>query len=231
MNITLGIAADVVLLIIILWKVVSGVRSGAVRMLGGLVSLGCGIVGGRLLSSIFAETVAERLLFPSIHDILNRAMDNLGVADLLENLSGILENANLPDFLKSDVLEQAAERLREAGSTAVTNAAEVIAQRLAGLILFLLGLVLVTLLVRVFFNGVLDPVISNLPILGGTNRLLGGLLGAAQGILLAGLLLFLVYRLLPSLSENADQILGEDSIEASFIVKQYFRALPGIFQR
>ena len=197
MNITLGIAADVVLLIIILWKVVSGVRSGAVRMLGGLVSLGCGIVGGRLLSSIFAETVAERLLFPSIHDILNRAMDNLGVADLLENLSGILENANLPDFLKSDVLEQAAERLREAGSTAVTNAAEVIAQRLAGLILFLLGLVLVTLLVRVFFNGVLDPVISNLPILGGTNRLLGGLLGAAQGILLAGLLLFLVYRLLP----------------------------------
>ena len=130
MNISMGTAADIVLLLIILWKVVSGVRSGAVRMLGGIVSLGCGIFGGSILRSMFAEAVAWRWLLPSIRGILDRAKDSLGLSDVLENLTGILENANLPGFLKTNVMEQAAERIRESGDTAVANAAEVIAQEM-----------------------------------------------------------------------------------------------------
>ncbi len=231
MTVTLGLAADVFLLLIILWKLISGIHNGAVRMLGGLFSLGCGIVAGRILRSAFSEVVADHWLLPAIRRVLVRAMDRLGVADLLENLANILEKAELPDFLKTNVLEQAAERLRAMGDTAVANAAEVIAQRLAGLILFLLGLVLVTTLVHLFFNAVADPLIQKIPVIGGANRLLGGLLGAAQGILLAGLILVLAYRLIPALSSEPDQMFGENSIQASFVMKQYFLALPGLFGR
>ena len=230
MNLNAGILADVVLLTIILWKLISGVRSGLVRMLGGLVSLGGGIWAGSLLRSLLAEPAAELWISPAIGRILERAKDNLGLSDLLENLQRILDNAELPAFLKLNIPEQV-RQMQENGASAVANAAELIAQRLAGWLLFLLGLILAALLLRLLFNGVIAPLIDHTPLVNETNRALGGVLGAALGILLAGLLLFLCYKLLPVLSEKTGRIFAPDSVEGSLLMKQYFRLLPGIFQR
>ena len=230
MDLNSGILVDVVLAAIILWKLISGIRNGAVRMIGGLVSLGCGIYGGSLLRNMFSEAVARRWLVPAVRKVLDTAMDRLGLTDILENLSSILDTSRLPGFLKLDVLDQVKERLTTGGDTALANAAEVIAQRLAGLILFLLGLVLITLLVRILFNGVVDPVISGLPLLNKANRFLGALLGAVLGILIAGLVLALCYRLLPALSQKAGSLFSEKSIQGSYIMKQYFRLLPRAFK-
>ena len=230
MNLTIGLLADVLLLAVIVWKLVSGVRSGLVRMLGGLISLGGGIYAGSLLRSLLADTVAENWLEPAILRVLERAKDNLGLSDLLENLQRILDNAQLPAFLKLNVAEQA-RALQENGATAVTNAAQLIAQRLAGWILFILGLIVAALLLRLLFNGVIAPLIDHIPLVNEANRALGGVLGAALGIVLAGLLLFLCYKLLPVLSETSGRIFAEDSVEGSILMKQYFRLLPGVFTR
>lgn len=230
MDLNAGILIDVVLLAIIVWKLVSGIRNGAVRMLGGLVSLGCGIYAGGLVRNMFAETVAQRWLVPGIRNVLDTAMNRLGLADIPGNLGSILDETKLPGFLKLDVLEQALARLKETSETAMGSAAELIAQRLAGWILFLLGLILVTLLVRILFNGVVDPVISNLPVLNEANKLLGAILGAALGILIAGLVFALAYRLLPVFSQRAGQIFSGESIRGSFLAKQYFRLFPGAFK-
>ena len=230
MNLTIGLLADVILLAVILWKLISGVRSGLVRMLGGLISLGGGIFAGSLLKSLLAETVAELWLDPAIGRVLERAKDNLGLSDLLENLERILDNAELPAFLKLNVAEQV-RQMQENGATAVANAAQLIAQRLAGWILFILGLIVAALLLRLLFSGVIAPLIDHIPLVNETNRALGGVLGAALGILLAGLLLFLCYKLLPVLSERSGRIFAEDSVEGSILMKQYFRLLPGVFRR
>ena len=230
MNLTIGLLADVILLAVILWKLISGVRSGLVRMLGGLISLGGGIFAGSLLKSLLAETVAELWLAPAIGRVLERAKDNLGLSDLLENLERILDNAELPAFLKLNVAEQV-RQMQENGATAVANAAQLIAQRLAGWILFILGLIVAALLLRLLFSGVIAPLIDHIPLVNETNRALGGVLGAALGILLAGLLLFLCYKLLPVLSERSGRIFAEDSVEGSILMKQYFRLLPGVFRR
>lgn len=230
MNLTIGLLADLVLLVIILWKLISGVRSGLVRMLGGLVSLGGGIWAGSILKNLLAEPAAELWISPAIGRILERAKDNLGLSDLLENLQRILDNAELPAFLKLNIPEQV-RQMQENGASAVANAAELIAQRLAGWLLFLLGLILAALLLRLLFNGVIAPLIDHTPLVNETNRALGGVLGALMGILLAGLLLFLCYKLLPVLSEKTGRIFAPDSVEGSLLMKQYFRLLPGIFRR
>ena len=74
------------------------------------------------------------------------------------------------------------------------------------------------------------PLIDHIPLVNETNRILGGILGAAVGVLLAGLVLFLCYKLLPVLSETSGRIFAEDSIQGSLLMKQYFRLLPGIFK-
>ena len=229
MNLTIGLLADAILLAIILWKLISGVRSGLVRMLCGLVSLGGGIAAGSLLRSMLADTVSANWLTPAIDRVLEKAKDNLGLPDLLENLERILENAQLPAFLKLNVADQV-RQMQVNGATAVTNAAEIIAQRLAGWILFFLGLVIAALLLRLLCNGVIAPLIDHIPLVNETNRILGGILGAAVGVLLAGLALFLCYKLLPVLSETSGRIFAEDSIQGSLLMKQYFRLLPGIFK-
>ena len=229
MSLNAGILADVVLLAIIVWKLVSGARSGLVRMLGGLISLIGGIWAGIILKNLLADTVAELWIAPAIGRILERAKDNLGLSDLLENLQRILDNAELPDFLKLNVPEQV-RQMQENGATAVANATQLIARRLAGWLLFLLGLILASLLLRLLFSGVIAPLIDHIPLVNETNRALGGILGTALGILLAGLLLFLCYKLLPVLSENSGRIFAEDSVEGSILMKQYFRLLPGIFK-
>lgn len=230
MNLSIGLAVDLLLLLIILWKLVSGVRSGAVRMLGGLVSLGCGIYGGILLRALLAKPLGEQVLAPAIRRALDKAMDNLGLSDILENLGSILNNAELPEFLKLDVIRETAVRMQENGATAVANATDLIAQRLAGWILFLLGLIIITILIRLLFSGVIAPLIDNIPLVNEANRILGGAIGAALGILMAGLLLCLCYRLLPTLSEKAGQIFAEDSIQGSILMKQYFRLFPAAFR-
>ena len=229
MNLTIGLLADAILLAIILWKLISGVRSGLVRMLCGLVSLGGGIAAGSLLRNMLADTVSANWLTPAIDRVLEKAKDNLGLPDLLENLERILENAQLPAFLKLNVADQV-RQMQVNGATAVTNAAEIIAQRLAGWILFFLGLVIAALLLRLLCNGVIAPLIDHIPLVNETNRILGGILGAAVGVLLAGLVLFLCYKLLPVLSETSGRIFAEDSIQGSLLMKQYFRLLPGIFK-
>ena len=229
MNLTIGLLADVILLAIIAWKLISGIRSGLVRMLCGLISLGGGIAAGSVLRSLLAETVAKAFFIPAIGRVLEKAKDNLGLSDLLENLERILENAQLPEFLKLNVAEQV-RQMQMNGATAVTNAAEIIAQRLAGWILFILGLVAAAILLRFLCNGVIAPLIDHIPLVNETNRILGGILGAVVGVLLAGLVLFLCYKLLPVLSETSGRIFAPDSVEGSLLMKQYFRLLPGIFK-
>jgi uncharacterized membrane protein required for colicin V production len=230
MDLNAGILVDVVLLAIIVWKLISGIRNGAVRMIGGLVSLGCGIYAGGLIRNLFAETVAQRWLVPAIRNVLDTAMNRLGLADIPTDLRSILDESKLPGFLKLDVLEQAAERIQEYGATAVTNATELIAQRIAGWLLFIIGLLVVTLLVRLLFRAVLEPLIDQLPLVGSVNHLLGGILGGVFGILIAGLLLCVCSWLLPGLWDKAGEIFSAETVRKSLLMKLYYQLLPGVFR-
>lgn len=222
------LAADVVLALIILWKLLQGRRDGVVKKLGSLAALAAAILGGRWARESLAPFVSQKWLEPKVGGWLTHARESLGLADLMENLGDILDSSNLPAFLRTNVLEQTRERLTAAADSAVATASELVAQKLAGWLVFLVAAVVAYALVRVVFDGLLDPLIRKLPLISGVNRALGAVLGAAQGVLLAGLLLWLAFHLLPVLSEPGGPLSAAEVAKA-YLTKLYFSLFPGLF--
>ena len=175
--------------------------------------------------------MAEQWLTPALDKWFNHIRESLGLEDLLENLAEILGGVNLPQFLKVNVVEQVTAQLGMASDrvdVAVGEASQVVAQRLAGWLLFLVAAILAYAIVKIIFDGVLDPLIRKLPIIGTANALLGAVLGAVLGAIMAILLLWLVYNLLPSLSEPGG-IFAPENVERSFLTKFCFRTFPNLF--
>ena len=226
-NLNWTLIIDIVILLILLWKVLQGRQQGVVKRLGGLASLVCAIIGGRIVRDSFADRVSN-LLLPKITDLLTHARESLGLSDLLENLTEILKNAQLPAFLKTNIAESVTTRAGEALDSAVSAAAELISQRLSEWLLFLLAAAIIYVVVKLIFDGVLDPVIRKLPIVKNVNRLLGAVLGLVSGILLAGLLLWLGYHLLPDLSADGGP-LSAAAVAKSWVIRLYFQLFPALF--
>lgn len=223
---------DLVILLILLWKLLQGRRQGIVRRLGSLAAFFCAIFGGRFVQDTYAERFSA-LLIPKITALLDRARETLGASDLLDNLNAdnlneILAQANLPDFLKNGIAESVTTRVGEALNSAIATASELIAQRLSEWLLFLIAAAVIYAVVKLIFNGILDPIIRKLPIVKSVNRALGAVLGLVCGVLLAGLLLWIAYHLVPELSAPGGA-LSPAAIEKSWLIRLYFRFFPELF--
>ena len=229
MNWTL--AVDVVLVLLVVWKLIQGRRDGMVRKLGGLAALVGALITGNFVSKNYAALVSEKWLAPALDKWFTHIRESLGLEDLLENLAEVLRGVNLPQFLKVNVTEQVTVQMGAASQrigVAVSEASQVVAQRLAGWLLFLVAAVLAYAIIKLVFDGVLDPLIRKLPIIGTANALLGAILGAILGALMAILLLWLAFHLLPGLSEPGGP-LSPEGVERSFLTKFCFRTFPNLF--
>ncbi len=225
------LAVDVVLAALVVWKVLAGRSDGVVKKLGGLAALVGALFAGNLASKYFAGMVAEKWLAPALEKWFDHIRESLGMEDMLENLADILGGVNLPQFLKINVAEQVTERMGAASErigVAVEEASMVVAQRLAGWLLFLLAAILAYAIIKLLFDGVLDPAIRKLPIVGTVNSLLGAILGFIVGAIMAILLLWLAYHLLPGLSAPGAP-LSPESVEHSFLTKLLFHVFPNLF--
>ncbi len=226
-----ALAVDAILLLVVIWKLITGRRDGMVRKLGGLAALVGALFAGDFVSKRYSALVAERWLGPALDKWFTHIRESLGLEDMLDNLAEILNGVSLPQFLKLNVTEQVAQRLgqtRDGIGVAVQEASQVVAQRLAGWLLFLVAAILAYALVKVIFDGVLDPLIRKLPVIGTVNALLGAILGAIQGAIIALVLLWLAYHLLPGLSQPGGPF-SPECVERSFLTKLCFQAFPNLF--
>ncbi len=225
------LAVDVVLALLVVWKLLQGRRDGVVRKLGGLAALVGALIAGNFVSKRYAALVAEKWLTPALEKWFSHIRESLGLEDILENLADILNGVSLPQFLKVNVTEQVTEQMGAASQrvgVAVGEASQLVAQRLAGWLLFVLAAVLAYAVVKLVFDGVLDPLIRKLPIIGTVNALLGAVLGAILGAIMAILLLWLAFHLVPGLSEPGGP-LSPEGVERSLLTKFCFRTFPNLF--
>ena len=226
------LAIDIVLVLLVAWKLLQGRRDGMVRKLGGLAALVGALIAGNFVSRNYAGLVSERWLAPALEKWFNHIRESLGLEDLLENLTEVLNGVSLPQFLKIHVTEQVTEQMGAASQragVAVGEASQLVAQRLAGWLLFLIAAVLAYAVVKLIFDGVLDPLIRKLPIVGTVNALLGAVLGALLGVVMAVLLLWLAYHLAPSLSQPGGP-LSPEGVEKSYVTKLCFHTFPNLFK-
>lgn len=234
--------ADLILVLIILLKLFQGRRQGAVKKLGKLAALICGIAGGKLIKDRFADAVSGRYVEPFIGKTIERAGDKLGIGSISENLGldeigeslgQILQNTQLPGFLTNSAADEAmksfGERTGGAIDAAIGAATVNIALQLTSIILFVVSALLIFFLVKLIFNGILDAIIRKLPIFKSLNKLLGAVIGVLEGIVIAGLILLAAYKLMPRLSEEPQAWLSSYSVSRSYVVKTYFKVFPEVF--
>ena len=225
------LAIDVLLALLVVWKLLQGRRDGVVRKLGGLAALVGALIAGNIVSKRFSAMAAEKWLAPALEKWFSHIRESLGLEDILDNLAEVLGGVNLPQFLKINVAEQVTEQMGAASQkvgVAVGEASQVVAQRLAGWLLFLIAADLAYAIIKLVFDGVLDPLIRKLPIIGTVNALLGAVLGAILGAVMAILLLWLAFHLLPALSEPGGPFFPEN-VERSLLTKFCFRTFPNLF--
>jgi Colicin V production protein. len=192
----------------------------------------CAIFGAEYIKEAFAKTLSGRFVQPFIFNKLSEQLEKLGLTDAVENLTALFNNLKLPQFLQNSVAEQVAGETAGANSaidTAVTSASLIIAERVTGWLLLILSFIVIYMLIKLLFDGMLDPVIRKLPLVSQANSLLGAVLGGATGVLLAGLLLVIIYKLVPSLSAGENSIFAPKTVESTYLLKLYFKALPGVF--
>lgn len=217
---------DAGIVLILLIYVLAGIRRGMVRRISGLCALVLGVLGGQFLRDRFAEAVNARWVQPAIARALEYARASQGLKDIAQDLAAIVEGAKLPAFLKAGVAEQV---LTEAGSgleaalnSFIGQATAVISLEFSRILLFLVGGILIALLVRLLFNGLIEPIFARIHILNALNRTLGAVLGGVLGVCVAGLLLLLARQFFPHLSAPGG-LFSQASLDASYVTGGFFR--------
>ena len=226
MNLPTWLIPDLILAAVIVLLLLDGHKKGIILMCGKITALICAVIGATYAKQAFAESVAQKYIVPYVAKLLDEAKDRLGLADGWENLSSVLHEVSLPEFLRIDVLEQA---LNKEGS-ALNAASEVIAQRISEWFIVLITALVLYKLIVLLVKRVLHPLIQAVPIVGDIDNALGAVLGFVFGIAVAGFLLQFCYHVFPALSKESGRLLSPDSVEKSFIVKLYLRYFPEIFR-
>lgn len=242
---TVAIIADLVLLIIIAGNILSGGKKGAINKLSKLAALVCGVLAGSFLKRTFARPISDRLVRPFFEALLTKAGDKINIGEVVAGTgqSGAssagsieLSGINIPgvdlqkifsgiDRTASNIVES----IEKALSGAINSAADTLAYNITGIVLLVLGTLLIYALVKLILRRLLDPLVSSIPVIGGLNRIAGAVIGALEGVIIAGIVLFAVYKLSPLLSKRIEELFLAENVSETFIIKQYFLRFPRIF--
>jgi uncharacterized membrane protein required for colicin V production len=181
---------------------------------------------GELASDISAEA-GQSAAAAELPDLSGVDLSGLGLSEIRipgVDLQNVISNMRI-DRAAGDL----AANIRSSVADAVKSAADTLSFNFAGIILFVLTALIVFILVKLILRKLLSPLVASIPIVGGIDRLLGAVLGAAEGLLIAGLVLFVACKVSPLLPEAVQKVFEPQAIEKSFLVKQFFLRLPGIF--
>lgn len=109
-----------------------------------------------------------------------------------EEQINLLENAKLPELFRQMLLENNNGEIYQAlGVTTFTDyVGSYLAKLLSNIIAFLLTLIVVTVIVRTILY--MLGIISDLPVIGGINRLAGGVLGLGSGLVIVWIVLIAI---------------------------------------
>ena len=192
---------DAVILLLLLFFYLRGRKKGLILTLCGLAAIFVALFGARAASEYFAPKVAD-LLEPHFSSVIEVQLDN-GLEEKLDEMLAPDEEGNLlvdlltklgfyddvTDAIRSAVTGQAAQTV----SDLAVSLARTVAELVARVILFIVAFLLISAL-WFLVSHALD-LAARLPVINGLNRILGGLLGLLEGMLLLFLIAW-VMRLL-----------------------------------
>lgn len=160
---------DLVLLGLLVFSFVMGVRRGFLLSLCSLLAVLVALLGGWYLAAHWSQPLEERLEPVILETLTQREAEEETTSPL-------------PDNLPQAFQDQAAQTAQDWKNATLAQAAAFLAGAAAKVILFLAGFFVVLLLWNLLFHAL--NLVAKLPGLHGLNKFFGGALGLVKGLLL-----------------------------------------------
>lgn len=179
---------DAAILAILLVFFLLGRKKGFVLTLCGLATYFVALFGARFFSQQLSPLVADALtphvttwVQENAGALLNGTLDQVLTPQTTDgnSLFTTLQALGLLDSVRDSLGQQAVQSVADTAATL----AHAIAQTVASVVIFIVAFLLI-LLVWHLLSSLLNKIFGSLPIVRGLNRLLGGVFGLAQGVLL-----------------------------------------------
>lgn len=195
------VVLDLILFLVVLLFAVIGVRRGLVLTLCGLLSIVVALFGARIAADSFSPVVAEAItprltttveaklessINDSVQDAGDTAMDGLGgILSIFGNME--------PDSKIMDQIQQAVQSgLTPGVQAAAVSVAHDLAQPIAWWSVYAVAFFLVMLVWNLVTQAL--NLVAKLPVLNLMNRVLGGGIGLVKGVVVVGILCYLILR-------------------------------------
>ena len=213
---------DLAIVAILLVAFLLGRKKGLILTLCGLATYFVALFGARFLSQLLSPMIADALtphvaswVQENAGSFLTDALDPVVNTNAAEGngLLGKLQSLGLFDSVRDALGQQAVQSVTDA-ATALTHT---IAQTVASVVIFILAFILILILWHLL-SRLLNKVSGSLPIVRGLNRLLGGIFGLAQGLVI---LFFITWVL-----HLFGNVIPADVVEASLLLKLFMTANP-----
>lgn len=192
MNTTLSLLLDLVILGLLVYWFLMGMRRGLVLSLCSLLSVLISFAGGWYLSTYVAQPLAEQLEPMLIQAIHEQVSDNLPTTE--SDLQFDLEQSGPLGIFSQGLQDHLNQQLDSAKTITITQVASAMAHFIARALLFLVGFLGLQLVWNILFHAL--NLVAKLPGLHTLNKVLGGVFGLVKGILLLLLARWLLCDLL-----------------------------------
>ncbi len=219
----MGIAVDIIIVLVLLFFIWSSARRGFVRTVIDIVGYILAMFVAFSISGTIANAAYDNLVKPSISSAIEERLSQASgesaqqvISDAFDNMPSVITSA-AENF--GITKESTIERYSGALDNGAASAAEAITDYVAGpvIISIFTGVAVIIILITLMcivhvIARAANGVISKVPIVGGLNKVLGAITGVIKGALIA-LLLCVVLTIVLNLIPN-----GADIISQSYIL-------------
>ena len=214
-----------------------GVTRGLILSAGKLVTLAGGLVGAHLGAFYLKAPVAERIILPWLSTSTGGAAENGPVEQIMGEpaaagvegervLMDLLESMGFPRFSISRGWGTLIDRLTGTGTNIMETARNLVAQRIAYVLLFIILFLGIQLVMMILFTS-MDG-LKNLPIAGLANKLGGGALGLVTGGIAVWGIMTLLILFVPAVTEPGG-ILSPEVLDRTKVAKKVFEMARKFF--
>lgn len=207
-----------------------GVTRGLILSAGKLVTLAGGLVGAHLGAFYLKAPVAERIILPWLSTSTGGAAENGPVEQIMGELAAagvegervlmdLLGSMGFPRFSISRGWGTLIDRLTGTGTNIMETARNLVAQRIAYVLLFIILFLGIQLVMMILFTS-MDG-LKNLPIAGLANKLGGGALGLVTGGIAVWGIMTLLILFVPAVTEPGG-ILSPEVLDRTKVAKEVF---------
>lgn len=227
----MSIVIDLFLVAMVILIVLFAAKKGFVRSVFSLLGIIAAVVVSFLLAKSLAGMIFDSMVRPWLMDMVHTQVLEAGAQDIQGAVAGLY--ANLPSVLSGMLnmvfgsQEELVSQLQTSmnGDVATTlssliaDAMSPFITMLIGSLLFILLFILCGIALKIIDKALIS--VRHLPVIGGLDSVLGGVLGAVQALIV--LMLFaLVARVLISLSSNEWTWLNTQVVESTYLFKYFY---------